>query len=97
MSVHRDLETKPYVHHLKVVDPNNNMEIVAYAKWEIYPNGRPDLAKSQQPMDPSDRQVDQYGDLREVTHDYFCQQNEAMGKKPRMRKSASIAPDWSIQ
>ena len=85
-SVHRDLDTKPHVHHLKVVDPSNETEVIAYAKWEVYPNGRPDLAKLRQPMDPADKEVDQFGDLREAAHDYFCKRNGEMGKRPHIRK-----------
>ena len=35
-SVHNDPENKPFVHHLKVVDPRIDNEPIAYAKWEVY-------------------------------------------------------------
>jgi hypothetical protein len=86
-SVHKDLDNSPHVHHLKVVDPENEEEIIAYAKWEVYEHGRPDLDNLRQPMEESDKQVDRYGRLREAAHEYFCSRNGEMGKHPHLRKS----------
>ena len=85
-SVRNDLDNRPFAHHLKVVDPENEEEVIAYGKWEIYPDGRPDLEKLRQPMDQADKEVDQYGLLREAAHDYFCTRNGEMGKRPHIRK-----------
>lgn len=57
-SVHNDLENKPHVRHLKVVEPEDEGNIMAYAKWEIYKNGRPDLEQLRQPMKQSGKEVD---------------------------------------
>jgi hypothetical protein len=87
-SAHRDLDKKsPHVRHLKVVDAKNEAEVIAYAKWEVYPRGRPDLDKLGQPMDDADKQVDRYGMLREAAHEYFYSRNGVMGKHPHLRKS----------
>jgi hypothetical protein len=87
-SVHRDLDkNSPHVRHLKVVDAENEAEVIAYGKWEVYPRGRPDLDKLGQPMDDADKQVDRYGMLREAAHEYFCSRNGEMGKHPHLRKS----------
>lgn len=88
-AVHKDLDNAPHVHHLKVVDPDKTDEIMAYGKWEVYPNGRPDLEKLRQPMDPHDKEVDRFGRLREAAHQYFCSRNGETGKRPHIRKSSS--------
>ena len=93
-SVHRDIdqykaEKTFHVRHLKVVNTENEEEVIAYAKWEIYENGRPDLDKLRKPMDPRDEEVDQYGRLREAAHAYFCARNREMGKQPHIRESCS--------
>ena len=85
-SVINDLDSRPFVHHLKVVNPENEGEVMAYGKWEIYPNGRPDLEKLRLPMDPANKEVDEYGLLREAAHEYFCTRNGEMGKRPHLCK-----------
>lgn len=87
-SVRNDLDNRPFVHHLKVVDPENERGVMAYGKWEVYPDGRPDLEKLRQPMDQADKEVDQYGLLREAAHEYFCTRNGEKGKRPHFRKLA---------
>jgi hypothetical protein len=87
-SVRNDLDNRPFVHHLKVVDPENEGEVMAYGKWEVYPHGRSDLEKLSQPMDQADKEVDQYGLLREAAHEYFCTRNGEKGKHPHLRKLA---------
>lgn len=89
-SVHSDLESSPYVHHLKVVDPEDEGEIMAYAKWEVYIHGRPNLEKLHQPMEQSDKEVDQFGTLREAAHEYFSRRNGEMGKHPHLRKLMTL-------
>lgn len=89
-TVHRDIDHSPHVHHLKVVDPDDEHEIMAYAKWEVYEKGRPDLKQLSQPMDESDKAVDRFGRLREVAHDYFCTRNGEKGKHPHLRESTPI-------
>ncbi|KAH3908931.1 hypothetical protein HBI56_124270 [Parastagonospora nodorum] len=107
-TIQNDLVKKPHVHHLKVVDAD---EIIAYAKWEIYPNGRPDLGKLKQPMDEESKTVDQYGRLREAAHEYFCRRNGGpMGSRPhillallvtseehRRRGAGSLLLQWGIE
>lgn len=90
-SIRNDLDNKPHVHHLKVVDTDNDDEILAYAKWEIYEHGRPDLDGLRQPMDEESKKVDQYGSLREAAHEYFCKRNGEMGKHPHIRESIFTA------
>lgn len=85
-SVHNDLDNQAFVHHLKVIDPQNEQEVVAYGKWEGYPDGRRDLDELRKPMAQADKEVDQHGLLREAAHDYFCSRNGEMGKQPHLRK-----------
>ena len=85
-SVRNDLDHRPFVRHLKVIHPENEGEIIAYGKWEIYPEGRPDIDVLGKPMDPADREVDQFGLLREAAHEYFSSRNGEMGKHPHQRK-----------
>lgn len=87
-SIRKDLEQKPHVHHLKVVNPNDQDQVIAYAKWEVYASGRPDLDKLAQPIDPADLKVDQFGTLRSAAHEYFCRCNGEMGKRPHICKVA---------
>jgi len=85
-TIQNDLINKPHVRHLKVVDVG---QIIAYAKWETYPTGRPDLEQLKQPMDEQSKRVDQYGKLREAAHEYFSRCNGGpMGCRPHIRKSA---------
>lgn len=79
----RDLHAKPHVHHLKVVHPDDD-QVMAYAKWEVYKHGRPDLDKLRLPMDEADKQMDEYGLLREAAHEYFCRCNGEMGETPHI-------------
>jgi hypothetical protein len=85
-SLHNDLAHKPHIHHLKVVETETG-EPIAYAKWEMYPHGRPDLEQLTQPMDEASKNVDQYGRLREAAHEYFSTRNGGeMGRTPHLRK-----------
>jgi hypothetical protein len=88
-SIHNDIDNNPHVHHLKVIDPDNESEVMAYAKWEVYEHGRPDLENLRQPMKQSDKEVDSYGKLREAAHEYFCRRNGDMGPHPHLRKFPS--------
>ena len=63
---------------------------MAWAKFELYPNGRSDLDDLCKPLEQSDKEVDQFGLLREAAHDYFCQRNGDMGKHPHVRKSMNL-------
>ncbi|KAK3634609.1 hypothetical protein LTR56_015189 [Elasticomyces elasticus] len=83
-TVHNDLDDKPWVHHLKVVDRSAPHEVMAYAKWEIYSKGRPDLDMLREPMDPNDALVDDFGLLRKAAHEYFSHCNGEMGKRPHI-------------
>lgn len=88
--IHRDIDSSPHVHHLKVVDPEDEHEIIAYGKWEVYERGRPDLEELSHPMEESAKAVDKFGRLREVAHDYFCTRNGEKGKHPHLRESICI-------
>lgn len=86
-SLHKDIDHSPHVHHLKVVDTENEAEVLAYAKWEMYEHGRPDLKKLREPMKKEDMDVDDFGLLRKAAHEYFCRRNREAGKKGHLRKS----------
>jgi len=81
---------RPHVHHLKVVDADKENEVLIYAKWEVYPQGRPDLHKLLQPMKKADKELDDYGLLREAAHKYFCRCIGEMGKRPHIRKFINL-------
>lgn len=74
------------MHHLKVIDKEADGEIIAYAKWEIYEYGRPDLEALKQPIDEALKQVGQYGRLREAAHQYFGSRDGELGKHPHIRE-----------
>jgi predicted GNAT family N-acyltransferase len=87
-SLRNDLDHRPHVHPLKVVDDDTD-EIVAYAKYEIYPQGRQDLEELKRPMDEVMKNVDAFGALREVAHKYFCDRDGGeIAQGPHIRKSA---------
>ncbi|EXJ53646.1 uncharacterized protein A1O5_13097 [Cladophialophora psammophila CBS 110553] len=84
-SLHKDLDSSLHVHHLKVVDAQSQGgEIVAYAKWEVYADGRPDLAQLRQPMKQSEMEVDRFGRLRRAAYWYFSRCNGETGKRPHI-------------
>lgn len=91
-SVHSDLANSPHVRHLKVVDSENEGEVIAYAKWEIYEHGRPDVERllrwreEIEAAKEKGEQVDQFGKLREAAHEYFSTRNGALGKIPHLRE-----------
>jgi hypothetical protein len=88
-----------FVRHLKVVNLANEGEIMAYAKWELYPDGRSEenLEKLKEPVSNEDMKVDQYGALREAAHDYFCSRNGEMGRRPHLRTIAVTRPSLAWQ
>ncbi|KAK3896779.1 acyl-CoA N-acyltransferase [Staphylotrichum tortipilum] len=86
-AVHANLDDPDtFVRHLKVVDPADESEVMAYAKWELYLTGRSkeSLENLKKPMSEEDKTVDQYGALREAAHEYFCTRNGEMGKRPHL-------------
>ena len=85
--LHRNLDSKSYVYHLKVVDTEDEEDVVAYTKWEVYRYGLPTLEKLRETFDKSDGEVDQFGALRLAAHDYFCRRLENMGKHPHLCES----------
>jgi GNAT superfamily N-acetyltransferase len=88
-SLRNDLDHRPHVHPLKVVDSDTD-EIVAYAKYEIYPQGRQDVEELKKPMDEAMKNVDQCGALREAAHKYFCDRDGGeIGQGPHIRKYTS--------
>jgi hypothetical protein len=87
-AIHANLDDPDtFVRHLKVVDPADEAQVMAYAKWELYPDGRSkeSLEKLMEPISDADKSVDQYGHLREAAHEYFCTRNREMGKHPHLR------------
>jgi len=95
-AVHANLDDPDtFVRHLKVVDPADDGHVMAYAKWELYPNGRSreSLETLNEPMSEHDKKVDQYGSLREAAHEYFCTRNGEMGKHPHLRMLALPIPE----
>jgi hypothetical protein len=88
-----------FVRHLKVVNLANEGEIMAYAKWELYPDGRSEenLEKLKEPVSNEDMKVDQYGALREAAHDYFCSRNGEMGRRPHLRTIVVTRPSLAWQ
>lgn len=88
-TIQDDLKNKRHVHHLKVTEAD---DIIAYAKREIYPTGRPDLGRLKKPIDEESKSVDQYGRLREVAHEYFCRLNGGpIGASPHICRPAWIS------
>jgi GNAT superfamily N-acetyltransferase len=97
-----------HVRQLKVVDPNKEEVVTAYAKWEIYPNGRLGLEKLHQPLDQADGKIDQDGDLRE---EYFSAKPRltttitidevlallATNSRYRRRGAGSLLVEWGIK
>lgn len=84
------IESQPHVRLMKVVDPENEDEILSFAKWEVYKHGRPDLHKLRQPMNAHDKEVDGFGALREAAHEYFSSRNGGeMGETPHLRESTA--------
>jgi len=76
------------VRHLKVVNEDTNpLEVMAYAKWELYTNGRPkeNLESLKQAPSEGEKKADQDRALREAAHEYFCTRNGKMGKLPHLR------------
>jgi hypothetical protein len=75
-----------HIHHMKVYDAENPGEIMAYAKWEVYENGRPDLEKLRDLEEIPLKPDDQYLNLRQDAHKDFCAKNAEIGKEPHIRK-----------
>ena len=83
-SIENNLLNSKHVHFMKVVDTEQENEILAFAKYEVYEHGRPDLERLAQPASRSDFEIDEFGALREAAHDYFCKRNGEMGKHPHI-------------
>ncbi|KAJ4297644.1 hypothetical protein N0V90_005538 [Kalmusia sp. IMI 367209] len=85
-----------YIHHLKVVDTDDEeSKIVAYAKWEVYEHGRPDmhmLKDWKQAVERTDedgvfKEVasdDKYIGLRRLAAEYFAETNMKIGESPHL-------------
>jgi hypothetical protein len=85
-SLRHDIHYNNHVHPLKVVDEEAD-EIIAYAKYEIYPEGRPDLEELRKPTEKAKRDMDKYGALREIAHRYFCDRDGGeIGQGPHIRE-----------
>lgn len=88
-TIHKEIDDSPHVHHLKVIHPEGERKIIAYAKWEAYKNWRLDLEELSQTFKDSAKTVDRFGRLREAAHEYFCTRNGEKGRHPHLRKSMS--------
>ena len=83
-SIHYDLDHNPHVRHWKAVD-SERREVIAYAKWEIYEHGRPDVKKVESPKDSAPKKVDGYWRLREAAKDYFQGRYRKLVNVPHIR------------
>lgn len=84
-AIHDDLDSEPpHVRHLKVVDPDDADQVKAYAKWEIYKEGRPDLENLRKLQNASEPTEDEFGKLRKAAHEYFSTRNGKMGEHPHL-------------
>lgn len=94
-SMHQDLGKKPSIYHLKVIDAEDETEVLAYAKWELYEQGRPDLEQLQKALTEPDEEPakDDFGALRRAATQYFCSRNGEMGKSPHLRESPESGED----
>lgn len=86
-TVHKDIDGRPHVHHPKVIDTEDEHEVIAYAKWEVYESGRLDLEELSQSMKEPAKTVDRFGRLKEAAYEYFCTRNREKGKHPHLRES----------
>lgn len=81
----RESLSKPHVHHLKVVDTENNDEIIACATWEIFENGRSDeeLKELEQPYEPIEEERERFGAIqRDFFGGYLRRVRRELGKTP---------------
>ncbi|EKG18678.1 hypothetical protein MPH_04024 [Macrophomina phaseolina MS6] len=81
----RQTLSKPTAHLLKVVDTDNNDEIVACAHWEIYANGRSDeqLKELEQPFEPLEEERERFGQVqRDFFGSYLTRVRRELGKTP---------------
>ncbi|KAL1637686.1 hypothetical protein SLS58_009217 [Diplodia intermedia] len=75
---------KPNFHHLKVVDTDNNDEIIACAVWEVFPNGRSDedLRELEQPFQPIVEEGERFCRFQKHFFGYLGRVRLQMGKAP---------------
>jgi hypothetical protein len=67
---HSDINRRPDVHHLKLVDTEEGNEIIAYAKWEVYEHGRPSPADVPIPSHKVVDKHDEHWRLRQDVQEY---------------------------
>lgn len=91
-SIQADLDHRPNVHHLKVVDTDNGEEIVAYAKWEVH-----EVVEQEQEQEKvgekanlemgvsQEVEVDMYWKLRTAVGAYFRARERALENVPHIR------------
>ncbi|KAL1625514.1 hypothetical protein SLS56_007336 [Neofusicoccum ribis] len=75
---------KPHIHNLKVVDTDNNDEMIACASWEIFENGRSDdeLNELEQPFEPIEEERERFGQVQRDFFAYLNRVRRALGKTP---------------
>lgn len=75
---------KPTGRVLKVVDTDNNDEIIAIAHWEILDKGRSDeeLKELEQPYEPIEEERERYGQVQRDFFNYLHRVRRELGKTP---------------
>ncbi|KAK7705675.1 hypothetical protein SLS57_009984 [Botryosphaeria dothidea] len=76
--------SKPTGRVLKVVDTDNNDEIIAIAHWEILDKGRSDeeLKELEQPYEPIEEERERYGRVQRDFFNYLHRVRRELGKTP---------------
>ncbi|KAF4544268.1 putative gnat family protein [Lasiodiplodia theobromae] len=77
--------SKPNTHHLKVVDTDNNDEIIAGAIWSFFDNGRSDeeLKELEQPFEPIEEERERFGAAQKAFFGgYLHRVRRQLGKTP---------------
>ena len=77
--------SKPNMYNLKVVDTDNNDEMIAGATWSIFANGRSDeeLKELEQPFEPVEEERERYGRAqRDFFEGYLNRVRRSFGKTP---------------
>ncbi|KAF4304200.1 putative gnat family [Botryosphaeria dothidea] len=76
--------SKPTGRVLKVVDTDNNDEIIAIAHWEILDKGRSDeeLKELEQPYEPIEEERERHGQVQRDFFNYLHRVRRELGKTP---------------
>ncbi|OJD29014.1 gnat family acetyltransferase [Diplodia corticola] len=76
--------SKPNIHHLKVVDTDNNDELIAGAVWAVFDHGRSDdeIRELEQPFEPIEEERERFGRIQTAFFSYLNRVRLQMGKTP---------------